>query len=191
MRIVRITLAVSLLLFAAAWTYCLVASSHRPMYLWFVGDQPSHGLCFYNGAVSSVTGTASKLAGVPDAPGPTLPILVPSTQMTFSAEWRRTPYLPRVILRPGETSSIDTPISPARLNERLRIVSRRWQAQIPFILPIAAVACAVVAAGVPLVRKLRTRRPGTCRHCGYDLRATPDRCPECGTVPPNAPSPIP
>ena len=50
-------------------------------------------------------------------------------------------------------------------------------AAVSFALAIGWVSAA--ASYVPLLRE-ELRRRGFCANCGYDLRETPDRCPECG-----------
>ena len=54
---------------------------------------------------------------------------------------------------------------------------------------------AVLASAVParamavLVVRARRRRHGRCARCGYDVRFSADRCPECGAALPSRPAP--
>ena len=53
-----------------------------------------------------------------------------------------------------------------------------WDLRVPFWLPLLLSAIAPVL----WCRRRHRYPPGTCQQCGYDLRASPDRCPECGTI---------
>lgn len=61
-------------------------------------------------------------------------------------------------------------------------VDRAGSFSLAYPLALAALSFLFLGGPAPIFRK-RPRRH-RCPKCDYDLRATPDRCPECGTVPP-------
>ena len=68
-------------------------------------------------------------------------------------------------------------------NSPAMVPARRWRAiGFDFYVPIVFLAIST-AVFILLSIKMRPHAKDHCHACGYDLRATPDRCPECGTIP--------
>jgi hypothetical protein len=60
---------------------------------------------------------------------------------------------------------------------------RTWFVSIPLWPLVLALLLSPAVSFRTWHKRRRLARSGSCTRCGYDLRATPDRCPECGMVP--------
>jgi hypothetical protein len=72
-----------------------------------------------------------------------------------------------------------------RSNETLTVAE--WQLCVPFWALLALFASPWAIQLISMTRQRRRQRridARVCLRCGYDLRASPGRCPECGTVTP-------
>jgi hypothetical protein len=90
----------------------------------------------------------------------------------FGCVWQR--YLEWHNSIMGETVP---PPSP----HRLIVVPYRWLTLLFAILP--------AMTALPMIRRRRRFGIGKCIHCGYDLRASPEQCPECGAATSSATGP--
>ena len=61
-------------------------------------------------------------------------------------------------------------------------IVKMWRISYGWLVLVALIA-PVCHARRFIRRRLEPPDPNICATCGYDLRATPDRCPECGKAP--------
>jgi len=65
------------------------------------------------------------------------------------------------------------------------LLTSYWRISLPYPILVLLFAVAPLASlAVMAIRRLKLARQtaGLCSRCGYDLRATPERCPECGST---------
>jgi len=55
-----------------------------------------------------------------------------------------------------------------------------WSVRLPIWFAVLVLEIVPAAKAVGAIRRRQRSRAGLCSGCGYDLRASPDRCPECG-----------
>jgi hypothetical protein len=158
-RVFNMLAAVSLVLCAAVITLWLRSYRVSDDFWWW-GERYGVGLFSSEGRIELWQGTWTPTA---QGGSPEMVHLAVSPPVGFLRQPTRGLYWPRYIIGLGSATKDGV----------------HWrQLYLPHGL------WAIAAAAIPARWWLSRRRmpSGHCAACGYDLRATPDRCPECGTA---------
>jgi predicted RNA-binding Zn-ribbon protein involved in translation (DUF1610 family) len=74
------------------------------------------------------------------------------------------------------------PGGPASMDGSIYVIGSAIELRIPLWLACVGYVWSVSTAIVRSLRSINHLKRGACASCGYDLRASVDRCPECGTA---------
>jgi hypothetical protein len=135
---------------------------------------------------------------VPDPYNTATPVFAFSIGGAARREWQRGDFrfargTVCVVLKPDGSADFGSPALPVLetlMTAKLSPPLPFWMIDAPYwvpvglllVLPVVRVSALFAGAVLSHIRRSRS----LCEACGYDLRATPDRSPECGAVPPSA-----
>ena len=168
-RLLNLLTALSLLLFVAVVT--LWVRSYRVndrLNIWPVGASPGGAECRSYNLRSGKGGMAFWISSRNGPPAPRYVV----TWSHNAAYWY-----------PMQAKEADGNMTRwNRLGFELRNHPRWFSVTLPYWPPAAALAALPALRLAGFVRRRKRVKRGLCPNCGYDLRATPGRCPECGAA---------
>jgi hypothetical protein len=106
---------------------------------------------------------------------PQIPIDTTPIHQVSGFPWGVQALLPAIQIQPAQAVGR---LQMPKLSQTFHPAIEVWAVQCPYWVLLGVLS---IPGFVGLAMRRRRRIGGRCASCGYDLRATPDRCPECGT----------